>query len=203
MSAPLPQRVRWAALFAIGLSAMVGLGAAGSMAEVMDLEQLIEAGPPKSVPFGELFYSKQVIAAQFHAQIGALQSMRTSRVVVEVLLSTLAAMSLVSAIRLLRPAGVPREGVRKMLGLTALGCAIMRTLDGAQSTALAKKVGVAIDKAMLESSPPQGYVDGVASVAAPLMSLFFTLVFVGGFLAVSAYFGSAGVRAVIAREAED
>ena len=202
MSAPLPPRVRFGALFAIGLSAMVGLGAAGSMAEVMDLEQLIEAGPPRSLPFGEMFYSKQVIAAQFKAQIGALQSMRTSRVVVEVLLSTLAAMSLVSAIRLLRPAGVPREGVRKMLGLTALGCAIMRTLDGAQSTALAKKVGVAIDKAMLEN-PPEGYVGGVASVAAPLMSLMFTVIFVGAFLAVSAYFGSAGVRAVTAKEAEE
>lgn len=190
-------------MFAIGLSAMVGLGAAGSMAEVIDLEQIVEAGPPKSVPFGEMFYSKQALAAQYHAQIGGLESMRTSRVVVEVLLSTLAAMSLVSAIRLLRPAGVPREGVRKMLGLTALGCAILRTIDGAQSTALAKKVGLAIDKAMVESNPPGGYVDGVASVAAPMMSMIFTVIFVVGFLAVFAYFGSAGVRAITAREAEE
>ena len=201
MSAPLPPRVRVAAFAAIGLSALVGLGAAGSMAEVLDLEQLMDAGPPKTLPFGDNEYTREALQAQYQAEVGALESMRTSRAVIEILLSTCAAMALVSAVRLLRPAGVPREGVRKMLGSTALACAVLRTLDGAQSTAVARKVGAAVDKALAQSNPPGGYLDGMATTGAVTMSLFFTAFFVGCFLVLSAYFGSAGVRALTAREA--
>ncbi len=202
MSAPLPARVRLAAIAAMVLCAMVGLGAAGSMAEAVDLDQLTSAGPPK-MPFGDSEYTRAALKAQYEAEIGALESMRASRVAVEILLSTCAAIALVSALRLLRPNGVPREGVRKMLGATSLACAVLRTLDGAQSTALAKKVGTAVDHALAESHPPGGYVDGLAAAGAVATSLFFTVIFVGAFLALSAYFGSAGVRAITAREAKE
>ncbi len=201
MNAPLPPRVRFAAYAAIVLSAFVGLGAAGSMAEVLDLEQLMDSGPPKSLPFGDNEFTRDALKAQYEAEVGALESMRTSRALIEILLSTSAAMTLVAAVRLLRPAGMPREGVRKMLGMTALACAVLRTLDGAQSTAVARKVGAAVDKARAASNPPGGYLDGMFTTGAMTMALLFTAFFVGGFLALSAYFSSAGVRALTAREA--
>lgn len=194
--APLPRGIRRAAVLALVLGAMVGFGSAQSMAQVLepiDYDAVAAKQPPPPAVAGAPDMTK-VTAAFIKSYGKSLDGMRSSRVAILMLLSIAASLLFVSSIRMLRPAGVPREGVRRLLGGAALACALFRTLDGAQSTAAARRASLAVDKVAADENLA-GWLPGMFSVVTLVVWAGATLVMSGSFLALWMYFKSAGVQA--------
>ncbi len=113
-------------------------------------------------------------------------------------------LSLVASSRLLRPAGLPREGVRRILVWGLVVAAALRTVNGAQDTVLDQ--GTAnVMRASLTLPPglPPGTAEEVRRLLGPAILLFTilrTALVVGPFLFLSQYFRSARVKEWVARE---
>lgn len=103
----------------------------------------------------------------------------------------------VCALRVLRPGGLPREGVRKLLSGSALISAVLRTVDGAAQAALFLRVARGLS--VLIGQP--GWDDRAFVAARPYLtqtlvgwSVFQTLAVAGSLLLVAQYFRSARMR---------
>jgi hypothetical protein len=108
-------------------------------------------------------------------------------------LSLACALTFVGARSMLRPLGVPREGVRRLLAGAALAAGVLRTVDGAQLAVISHRQGAAMAKlfAALHLFPLGAeFTVGIA--------IFQTFVIAGGFLLASQYFRSDGVKRTIA-----
>ena len=193
---PLPVHVRRITLGVIALSGLVGFASAQHVAEVVELEQL-RGQAPLTLPFETLDpkRSHAAAAAMLEARVQVLESMRAPRAVTLLALTVASTLAFVGAFRMLRPAGAAREDVRRLLVGTALTCAVLRTIDGAQMTVLARKVGVASDRVMATSDVPGGYPEGLLATVLSATSIVMTVVVAGGFLVMSMYFRSTGLRA--------
>src|SRR5689334_3976121 len=102
------------------LSGLTGLAAAS---EAFGLERLSEL---RESPAPALGLGDPKIAAQvMEAQLSALESMREARSLVLGALSVACALAFVSAGRLLRPAGIPLEAARQVLGWSAVAAAVL------------------------------------------------------------------------------
>jgi hypothetical protein len=114
-----------------------------------------------------------------------------------VVLAVALSFTFVCALRVLRPGGLPREGVRKLLSAAALFTAVLRTVEGAVQTALSMRVARALSA--LIGQPGWDDTDYLATrpyLTSTLVipSVFFTLVVAGSLLLVSQYFRSARMR---------
>lgn len=103
----------------------------------------------------------------------------------------------VCALRVLRPSGLPREGVRKLLGGSALVSALLRTVEGAAQAALSLRVARGLSS--LIGQP--GWDDRAFVSARPYLtqalvgwSVFQTVAVAGSVLLVAQYFRSARAR---------
>ncbi len=196
---PGARRLLWLALL---LSGMVGFGAAQGVAQVSQLERLKSIEPPVS-PFADSESMRAAGKAMLAAEISGLEGMRTSRGFILMALSVTAALVFVSAIRMLRPGAIPREGIRQLLGGTAIASAVLRVLDGAQLTAIARRMGAAGDR-ILRNAPatelPGGYPDGMMEWSLMIVSGLFTLFVVASFFGISVFARSEGLRAQIAKD---
>jgi hypothetical protein len=103
----------------------------------------------------------------------------------------------VCALRVLRPGGLPREGVRKLLSASALISAVLRTVEGAAQASLASRVARGLST--LIGQP--GWDDRAFLTARPYLtevvvgwSVFQTVVVAGSLLLVAQYFRSARAR---------
>ncbi len=183
----------------IALSGLVGFASAQHIAEVVEVEKL-RSLEPITLPFDTMdpARSKAAAAAMLESRINALESMRGARVLTLLALTVASTLTFVGAFRLLRPAGAAREDVRRLLERTAVACAVLRTIDGAQMTVLAKKIGGASDRVMASSDLPGGYPDGFMAAVLSATSIGMTVVVAGGFLGLSMYFRSNGLRAWVA-----
>lgn len=196
---PLPRPVRLGAWAALILGATVGMGAAQGVGMLFELEALRAAPTPKMSPmFGDEKLLRDVTEAMTRTQAQALEDMQVSRGLILFALSMTSALTFVSALRLLRPAGVAREGVRRLLGGATLASAVLRTLDGAQLAAVSKRMGTSADRVFAASkSLPGEYPEGFAMILSVGATTFFTLVVVGAFLALSRHFRSSKVRELV------
>jgi len=196
---PLPRSLRLGAWAALVLGATVGMGAAQGVGMLFELEALRSAPAPKVSPmFGDEKLLRDVTEAMTRTQAQGLEDMQVSRGFILFALSMTCALTFVSALRLLRPAGVPREGVRRLLGGAALASAVLRTLDGAQLAAVSKRMGTAADRVFSASKAVPGeYPDGFAMVLSVAATTIFTLVVVVAFLALSRYFRSSKMRELV------
>lgn len=121
------------------------------------------------------------------------EALRAVLVVLAVALS----FTFVCALRVLRPGGLPREGVRKLLSASALITAVLRTVEGAAQAALSLRVARGLSA--LIGQP--GWEDRAFVTARPYLSqtlvgwsVFQTVVVAGSLLLVAQYFRSARVR---------
>src|SRR4030095_1534233 len=89
---------------------------------------------PRGTPTADLFAK----LAEAHAR--ASQPDRHARAALLVVLAISMFFTFVSAGRVLRPAGLPREGIRRLLCGAALVSATLRTVDGAADAAFALRV---------------------------------------------------------------
>lgn len=191
----LPGRLRLASLLSVLLSGLCGLVSAWQGFTVLRLSELKDA-PPATFP-GQL---DPLLAEHVQkAQLLALEQMREPRMVVLFALALACSLSFVASTRLLRPAGLPREGVRRVLVWALVVAAALRTIDGAQASVLFRSAGEVVARGLVLPGDLHGASpEEVRDVLAPLpmvAGVLQTLVMVGPFLLLSQYFRSARVKA--------
>lgn len=111
-----------------------------------------------------------------------------------------------SAVRLLRPRGLPREGMRRLVTSSVLVTAVLRTVDGAQSSvAVGRAIRAATPAliAQLAKTNPAAAERGTEVMLRLLalgLSGALTVAVVGSLLALATYFRSARVREAVLAE---
>jgi hypothetical protein len=193
----LPSRLRLATLLAVLLSGLCGLFSAWEAFSLVRFSELKQAQPPFK------FAPDPVLAEQLRlSQVLALEQMREPRMVVLFALALVCSLGFVASTRLLRPAGLPREGVRRILVWTLVVAAALRTIDGAQSSAVARSTaevlrrGLALPEGMSGAAAEQ--MRGLVAPAALVAVILQTALVVGPFILLSQYFRSPRVKEWVA-----
>lgn len=195
---PLPRRTKFAAILLMILSAGVGIYAAD---EVLLLTHPAALADAPVTSYGGL--DPESVRKFNQVLFGTLASMRDSRAFVLGALAIASALAFVAAGRLLRPAGVSRESVRKLLAGSALSAAVLRTIDGAQVAVAYRRAFGAVADAFVRIAAPPGTPPPaeLKDLIAPLSAagvMAWTLVVVGIFLFTAQHFRSKRVREFIA-----
>jgi hypothetical protein len=199
----LPRRIRFAAAVCLVLAALTGFSALRETLELGHLGELRDEVSNLSR------FSKDpdvLIAAHIsEAQIAALEPMRDPRSLVLGALAVACSFAFVAAGRLLRPGGLPLERMRRVLSLSAILAALLRTIDGAQWAVVARRIGP-IMADHLSTLPafqnPQAaaqlkaMLPGIASAFAMGM----TALIAGTFALLGQYFRSDSVRQAISAQ---
>ncbi len=203
----LPRGLRLAALVCLILS---GLSGFSSLKETLELSQLSELRDEAS---NLARFSKDkdliVLARLSEAQLAAREPLRESRSLVLGALSLACAFMFVCSGRLLRPAGLPLERIRRLLGGSAIIAALLRTIDGAQSAVIGRSVGAAaVD--ILGTLPEFQKPEALAQLKAGLpglsaaFAMVLTAIIAGTFALLGQYFRSERVReTIIAHDGEN
>jgi hypothetical protein len=206
---PNPPGLRNAAFLCIGMGAFMGVTSTMEVVALADLRPMRQGVEERALKMkaeaapllaqdddGRL---SVLFDPELHRIMGAthvdrLEAMRGSRSVVLVMLSVLCSVIFVSAGRLLRAQGLPREGMRRTLAGALIGAAVVRTLDGAQLASINQRAAMAV-KPLLETSAwgPQGLETAVVALVG-----LWTAVLVGAMLLLSQYLRSERVRQVVA-----
>jgi len=182
---------------AVAIVCMVVVGVSGA-ASVSEAFALFEIGRGSEVPL-QGTPRADFLAKVFEAQSRAMQPDRQARAALLVLLAVSMFFTFVCAGRVLRPAGLPREGIRRLLCGAAVVSAVLRTVDGAADAAYALRLAHLVAGLLpADRQLPPGWL-------APT-SLGFSVartVLVAGTLAIIAqYFRSARVKAWAALQDE-
>ena len=197
---PLPRGVRFAAAVAFLLSAVTGFFTLNEFAELGHLSELRSASG--SQPFSVVGDPK-LDAPIAQAWFSALEAMRESRSLILGALLVAYALVFVSAGRMLRPEGIRLEGVRRLLGGSAIAVALLRTIDGAQLSVVASRMGPALANAMRAVSGAQGPEAEAFESAASLVTLsvaLFTALIAGTFALLGQYFRGERVRLAVLQQ---
>ncbi len=201
---PLPVGLRNTAIACLVLVGGVGLLSASEAASLTNLAAVREAPARGTSFFADPALVEKAQTAQLAAYVSAVEPMQTSRGLVLGALAIACSLAFVSALRLLRPGGLPRESMRGVLGGAALAAAMLRAIDGAQAAVVARKVGLAAARVLLDAEPyrsdPATYralPDWVAAFITGI-SVAQTAVVAGGLLVLSLYFRSEKVRQIVA-----
>ncbi|MBJ6761960.1 hypothetical protein JGU66_14390 [Myxococcaceae bacterium JPH2] len=197
----LPRRVRIAATVCLVLSILSGMLAGMEAYGLSDFSKYREASlEPRRATLlgGDPVIAERLVEAQF----SVLEPMREPRLVVLSVLGMSCMVAFVASGRMLRPAGLPREGMRRMLGGAALTAAVLRTIDGAQWTVVARRMGAVMAESlgkMPEFQDPLA-ADQMKQMMPTLMafgSILQTALVAGTFALIGQYFRSQSVRDVI------
>jgi hypothetical protein len=191
----MPRGIRAAAWLCLVLSCFTGMLSAIEATGLVHFDEYKQAHAERPNVFGSPEVSRRVQEAQF----AALEPQRESRVLILGALSMTCAFAFVASARMLRPGGLSREGVRRMLGGTALATAALRTIDGAQWAVVVRRMSGVMAEAMVtlpEFKDPAA-AEQVKALAPTL--LFFTTalqtaVVAGAFVLLGQYFRSQRVR---------
>jgi hypothetical protein len=175
---------------AVAIVCMLVVGVSGA-ASVSEAFALFEIGRGTEAPL-QGTPRADFLAKVFEAQSRAMQPDRQARAALLVLLAVSMFFTFVCAGRVLRPAGLPREGIRRLLCGAAVVSAVLRTVDGAADAAYALRLAhLVVGLLPADRQLPPGWL-------APT-SLGFSVartVLVAGTLAIIAqYFRSARVKA--------
>jgi hypothetical protein len=198
---PLPPGLRRVTLIALVLSVLIGLSAAQGVAALFELPSASELKVDEVEPMG-MFEKNPVLyreafKAMTIAQLNAWESMRGSRGLISFALMIATSLVSISALRLLRPMGEPRELARQRLGAVTLAAAVFRTLEGAQSAAIARRAGAAFDKVMGAADVPGGWPPEFFATGYTAMSMLTSFFVGGGLVMLTLYYRSARVRAQV------
>ena len=195
-SGDMPSRLRLVSLLSVLLCGLCGMFSAWEGFVLVRFSELKAAPAPALAP-------DQVLAEQLKAsQVLALEQMREPRMVLLFALALVCSLSFVASTRLLRPAGLPREGVRRILVVALVVAAVLRTIDGAQATVVARSAAGTVRRGLTLPDTVDGavaeQVRGVvaaATIAAPIVQMG---VVVAALLLLSQYFRSARVKEWVA-----
>ncbi|GMU00029.1 hypothetical protein KH5H1_41480 [Corallococcus caeni] len=199
----LPRGVRIAAALCLVLSSVTGFLACNEASVMMNFEAHREAQREHTPALALLGKDPAVTQAIMEAQLSALSPMRESRALVLTGLTMACTLLFFASSRMLRsPEGMPRDGFRQLLGGASIFAALMRTIDGAQWTVVARHTSQAMVeglKGLPEFKDPAA-AEQLHALVPSLMTLsavLSTVLVAGGFALLAQYFRSQGVREAI------
>jgi hypothetical protein len=199
---PLPSSYRWA------LAAALVLGFQVSVAAGFDVSAAINHAEPPRIDDGEAAFrglelsplaQRQLVLAANSGVQSAVESMLPWRTISSLLLSVAAGLVLIFAIRL-RVSQERRAETAQLLGLSALGTAVLRSVDGAQNLVIMRSMMDEMIKVLVQERVPEAEVlaaSGTFMVSA--MSVGWTVVMVAAFMTLGNYFRSEDLRGALAR----
>jgi len=177
--APLPWHARAALVSCTVLAGLVGLSTSEEMVRLRRLSEIEHVLPPNSrLPEALQARAEEVMRA-------SLFGMQNSRMVVLGLLCLASTATFVAVLWLWLPLGLPRGGMLRLTSLAALGCALLRIVEGAQLAVVFRRMAIALIQAGGAELRPD--VPLVVQVAR-------TLVVAGVFAGLSQYFRSPAAR---------
>lgn len=199
----MPRGIRFAAMLSLVLAAFTGwasLTEATRLAHFYETRELhLEQAPLVSV--GDPVVDRRLVESLY----SALEPMREPRAVLLGILAVACAFVFVAAGRMLRPDGLPRSGMRQLLSRSAITVAVLRTIDGAQSAVVSRRMGQALVDSL--GLLPMGkdplaadLVRGVAPWFGLGLSVVGTALVAGTFALLGQYFRSDAVREAISAQ---
>lgn len=199
--APYPPLFRVLLLGAVALGALVSFSAA----QGVGLSAMAGAAPPDGgeVKLGWLAgvtpYAKEqeaAMKASRKATFAAIESMGAARVVILLGLSAAASMVFLGALFIRWSLRAPRTAIARLVGGTAFGAALFRTLDGAQELVIHRRAAEAGMKVLVAAKVPDvGLDSGLGLVS--FVSVGWTAFVVALFVLLGTYFRSDGVRGLL------
>ena len=167
-----------------------GISGAASVSEAFALSDRWSARTetlPRGSPAGDL------VARLSEANARAMQPDRHARAALLIVLAISLFFTFVSAGRVLRPAGLPREGIRRLLCGAAVVSAVLRTVDGAADAAFALRFGRFAAQLVPPKEGPANWLLGPTFTVGA--SVVRTLLVAGLLAIIAQYFRSARVKA--------
>jgi len=190
---PLPSPLRFISIGTLLLAAFVVFSSWFDLLEAfspINTSQIRQAALQQEPLFSKFYSTEETqtfteaLISSLEVRQSSLNNMRGLRSFVLFGLSVSATWVFLSGWRLVSKGGLPRASIARTLSKAALACAILRTLDGAQSAALARQSGAAFDSiAAFKTSFPQNM-----ETTLTLFSAAFTFSMVALFLWVWRYF---------------
>jgi hypothetical protein len=198
-----PRGIRYVAVTCLILSAMVGYFAAAETWVLFRPEDQGQQSPllqPDNPELRQALDEKTKQAEE--ARRAAFASMRDARAVTLAALSVACALAFVGATRILRPFGLPREGVRRLLVIAASAAAILRTVDGAESAVAFKRYGQTLGQAFqalpkVDEAKPYAMLAPLLPRMGVGIAVGLTILVAGAFGLVSQYFRSERVKKIV------
>ena len=175
-----------------------GISGASSVSEAFALSERWSRSTealPRGTPAADLF------ARLAEANARAMRPDRQARSALLIVLAISLWFTFVAAGRVLRPAGLPREGIRRLLCGAAVVSALLRTVDGAADAAFALRFA----RIASELVPPSPDLPTQWLLAPPFtigVSVLRTLLVAGTLAIIAQYFRSARVKAWAALQDE-
>jgi hypothetical protein len=198
--APQPQRlprgIRIAAVLCLILSGLTGMSAVTEASSLTQFSEYKEAVLSNAGRFGDPESNEHVLRAQF----SALEPMRELRTLLLGTLAVVCAFVFVAAGRMLRPGGLPREGMRRLLGGAAIVAAILRTIEGAQWMVVVDHMGAALVKGPFPEWQDPTSIELIKRFGPSILSagyIAMTAFVAGAFIILGQYFRSERVRQVV------
>jgi hypothetical protein len=192
----LPRGIHIAAVLSLLLGGVIGMSTVmelSRLAQLSEYKDAILTGPGAQT---ENALNVQLLLAQFNAE----GSMREPRSFLLGALAVACAFVFVAAARILRPGGLPREGMRRLLSWASLLAAVLRTIDGAQFQVVLDRMGAALVKGPFPSQWPAEQVEVIQQYGPTVLTWFYqgvTAVVAGSFVLLGQYFRSERVRQVV------
>ncbi len=175
-----------------------GISGATSVSETFALSDRWSARTealPRGTPAADL------VARLAEANARAMEPDRHARAALLIVLAISLFFTFVSAGRVLRPAGLPREGIRRLLCGAAVVSAVLRTVDGAADAAFALRFG----RLAAQLVPPGEGVPTTWNLAPTFTvgaSVLRTVLVAGTLAIIAQYFRSTRVKAWAAPQDE-
>jgi hypothetical protein len=200
---PLPQRTRALTIIVMVMSAFVGMT---SVMDAMRLANLSSMPAQISAALGP--YDPKMLQKAYELQIALLNGVKEPRMLLLALLAFASTLIFVAAGRMLRPGGMPRESMRKLIVGAGFAAAVVRVADGAQSAAIWRKVMPVVAQALPETmrKVPAGtslpeLMRFISDVTVAAFGAW-TLLVAGLFVLVSQHFRSPKIRELVQRSDE-
>jgi len=168
-----------------------GISGAASVSEAVGLSDLITRSSeslPRGTPTEELF------ARLAEAHDRAAQPDRHARAALFIVLAISMFFTFVSAGRVLRPAGLPREGIRRLVCGSAVVSAVLRTVTGGADAAFALRFA-RVAAQLLPPGERFSTASGVTPMLAMGISVAQTVLVAGSLAIIAQYFRSARLKA--------
>lgn len=197
----MPASYRWAVIIAVVIGFQVALSAAFDVHEAIHIDspsvgeerQLGVAGISPEV-------QHQVWLTQRASYQAAVSSMLPWRMISSALLALGSALVFFFGMRL-RLSVEDRARSAELLGFAAVGAALMRSIDGAQSLVIVRTMATETARVMLVEASTEvknGVQAGMTITS--IMSVVWSLTMVAVFVSLSSYFRSERLRDALARE---
>jgi hypothetical protein len=188
-----PQQLPWHARAALAgctvLAAMVGVGATGEILRLRHLSEIPALFAPNPLLPPEALAQAEAVAR------ASMFGMRSSRLVVLSLLFLACTVTFLTVLRLWRPLGLPRGGMLRLASFAALGCALLRVVDGAQDAVIFRRFASALATALASANAlPDPEVARLATNLQVALHVGWTLAVASAFLVLSQYFRSQQAR---------